>query len=223
MPTVRNRTVVVAEELALFRDALCALCELSGRYSLAGSASDGAEAWRLVETHRPDILLLDLQVEQLHSLEIAKRLADSPDARSAYPTRCIILGHRNDRKTVLEALRAGAQGYFLKSGRGQQLLECMDQVLEGGIYVSPSIDVKSLFSPERIPRHDDPLSSLSPREYQVFSLLVDGVRAKEIAGRLGLSPKTVDTHRASLMQKLAIHDVPGLVKFAILRNILPGL
>jgi len=222
MAPVRSRTVVVAEELALFRDALCALCEFSGRFSIAGAASNGQDAWRLVDQHRPDVLLLDLQVEQLHALEIAKRLADSPEARSSYPTRCVILTNRTDRKTVLEVLRAGAQGYFLKSGSGARLLECMEQVLEGGIYVSPAFDMQSLFAPERATAVADPLSLLSPREYQVFSMLVEGVRAKEIAARLNLSPKTVDTYRATLMKKLNIHDVPGLVRFAMQRNILAG-
>jgi len=222
MKGTRNRTVVIAEELALFRDGLAALCELSGGYRVLEATSDGERAWRLIEQHRPDAVLVDLQIPRLHSLEIAKRLAEPLTGERVYPTRCVILTNRSDRKTVLEALRAGAHGYLLKTSTGRQCLDCLEQVLEGGIYVSPSVDVQSLFAPDRRGIADDPLGRLSAREYQVFSLLVEGVRAKEIAARLELSPKTVDTYRSNLMKKLDIFDVPGLVKFAIHRHLTPS-
>jgi DNA-binding NarL/FixJ family response regulator len=100
------------------------------------------------------------------------------------------------------------------------MAEALSQFTQGGIYVSPQIEVMSLFGdgPGRF-QNDDPLESLSSREFQVFSLLVEGIRAKEIAARLSLSPKTVDTYRSSLMRKLDIHDVAGLVKFAIRRDL----
>jgi DNA-binding NarL/FixJ family response regulator len=214
------KTVVIAEELGLFRDGITALCESSGRYRVVAATACGEEAWKSVEALSPDLCVIDLQIPRLHSLEIAKRLAEPLSGPRPYRTRCVILTARTDRKTVIEVLRAGAQGYFLKSASGAQLRECMDQVLEGGIYVSPGVDVQSIFSPEGRTIPQDPLSALSAREYQVFSLLVEGVRAKEIAARLQLSPKTVDTYRANLMKKLDIHDVPGLVKFAIQRQII---
>jgi DNA-binding NarL/FixJ family response regulator len=95
------------------------------------------------------------------------------------------------------------------------LLEAFEQILDGAIYVSPQLELAKIFSGGNKASPDDPLQALSAREYQVFTLLVDGIRAKEIAARLELSPKTVDTYRASLMRKLDIHDVAGLVKFAI--------
>jgi DNA-binding NarL/FixJ family response regulator len=108
----------------------------------------------------------------------------------------------------------------LKNATRQQLDEALKNLLEGGIYVSPQIELASLvYEGQQHQRTADPLDSLSSREYQVFSLLVEGVRAKEIAARLTLSPKTVDTYRASLMRKLEIHDVAGLVKFAMQRNL----
>lgn len=217
-----SRTVVIAEEPGLLRDGLVALCEATGRYSVIASTASGEEAWKHVEKFQPDLLLIDLQVPLLHSLEIAKKLAEPLSGPRPFKTRCIILGTRTDRKTVLEVLKAGAQAYLLKSAGGGQLRDCMDQVLEGGVYVSPGVDVQSLFSPDGKNAGDDPLGRLSAREYQVFCLLVEGVRAKEIAARLQLSPKTVDTYRANLMKKLDIHDVPGLVRFAIQRQILPS-
>lgn len=222
MQPAAARTIVIAEEPGLFRDGLVALCEATGRYGVVSATASGDEAWKQVETLRPDLVLIDLQVPLLHSLEIAKKLAEPLSGPRPYRTRCVILASRTDRKTVLEVLKAGAQAYFLKSASGGQLQDCMDQVMEGGVYVSPGVDVQSLFSPDARNLGDDPLGRLSAREYQVFCLLVEGVRAKEIAARLQLSPKTVDTYRSNLMKKLDIHDVPGLVRFAIQRQILPS-
>jgi DNA-binding NarL/FixJ family response regulator len=99
------------------------------------------------------------------------------------------------------------------------MLDAFGQIVEGGVYVSPEIELDKVFGGGQKPVPDDPLQTLSAREHQVFSLLCEGVRAKEIAARLALSPKTVDTYRASLMRKLDIHDVAGLVKFAIQRDL----
>ena len=96
--------------------------------------------------------------------------------------------------------------------------ESFDQVLEGAIYLSPLLKLEDIFLSRDKPVPADPFDALSPREFQVFTLLVEGVRAKEIAARLAVSPKTVDTYRSSLMQKLGIHDVAGLVKYAIQRD-----
>jgi DNA-binding NarL/FixJ family response regulator len=119
----------------------------------------------------------------------------------------------------LESLRNGANGFLLKSSPAAQLLEALLQIMSGGIYVSPEMELEKIFIAHRKNDASDPLESLSSREYQVFSLLIDGIRAKEIAARLDLSPKTVDTYRASLMRKLDIYDLPGLVKFAIQREL----
>jgi DNA-binding NarL/FixJ family response regulator len=99
------------------------------------------------------------------------------------------------------------------------MLEAFEQVLDGSVYVSPQLELSKIFVSGAKSEPEDPIDALSGREYQVFSMLVEGVRAKEIAARLELSPKTVDTYRASLMRKLDIHDVAGLVKFAIQRDL----
>jgi DNA-binding NarL/FixJ family response regulator len=150
---------------------------------------------------------------KLFTLEIVRKLRSMGS-----PTKIVVVGVRSDRKTVLEALRSGANAYVLKSGPARHLMEAFQQVLDGGVYVSPMLEMSKVFTPEK-ENGDDPLEQLSAREFQVFSLLVDGTRAKEIAARLDLSPKTIDTYRASLMRKLDIHDVAGLVKFALQRNL----
>jgi len=218
MPQRSAKTLVIAEQPGLLRDGLAAICSSSGRFQIRAVTGSGEQAWKLIEQLRPDAALVDLHIPDLDALEIARRLAGIVPWPSVPGARCVILSSRPDRKTVLEALRAGAQGFLLRSSSGENLLDCLDRVLDGGIYVSPGVDLQNLFPADRRSIPDDPLDSLSPREFQVFSLLVEGVRPKEIAARLGVSPKTVDTYRVQLMRKLGIHDVPGLVKYALQRR-----
>lgn len=214
-----QKSLIIAEPAGLLRDGVVSLCSASGRFRVLAAIDCGEQAWKLVERLRPDALLIDLQIPRLDALEIARRLSGLAPWPDPPATRCVILASRSDRKTVLEALRAGAQGYLLRSSSGEHLLDCLERVIDGGIYVSPGVDLQSLFPADGRGVPDDPLDRLSPREFQVFSLLVEGVRPKEIAARLGVSPKTVDTHRVQLMRKLGIHDVPGLVKYAVQRGI----
>lgn len=210
--------MIIAEQPGLLRDGIVSICSSSGRFQVSAVTASGEQAWKLVEQSQPDATVIDLQIPDLDALEIARRLAGIVPWPSVPRTRCVILSSRQDRKTVLEALRAGAQGFLLRSSSGENLLDCLDRVLDGGIYVSPGVDLQNLFPADRRGVPDDPMDSLSPREFQVFSLLVEGVRPKEIAARLGVSPKTVDTYRVQLMRKLGIHDVPGLVKYALQRR-----
>ncbi len=213
-----KKTVVIAEGLALVRDGLAALCESRAGYVVVGLCEDGETAVELIRSRKPDLAVLDLSLPRLFTLEAVGKLR-----RSGSETKLVIMGARQDRKTVVEVLRSGASGYVLKADPGRCLLEALEQVSEGGVYVSPSLDLEQIFVASRKPGAEDPLQMLSAREYQVFTLLVEGIRAKEIAARLELSPKTVDTYRASLMRKLDIHDVAGLVKFAISKNLIaPG-
>ncbi len=210
----RPISVVIAEELTLVREALVCLCEARGRANVLGQCGDGAAALILIESLKPDIALLDLELPKLATLEIVRRVR-----RSALPTKIVALSPRSDRKTVLEALRGGVHAFLPKSGPARHLVDSFEQVLNGGIYVSPQLEPDKLFGPHRDNAGADPFQTLSSREHQVFCLLVAGLRAKEIAARLDLSAKTVDTYRSNLMRKLDIHDVAGLVKFAIQRDL----
>ena len=210
----KKYSILLADDLTLVREGLAALCEAQPHLHVIGQCSEGAAALRLIEQERPDIAVLDLNLPDLFVLEVVRRVKDAGSA-----TKLVVLSTRRDRKTVVEALRCGVSAFLLKSAPSHELLEAFAQILEGGIYVSPELELNKIFCPGQKPSADDPLQSLSAREYQVFSLLCEGVRAKEIAARLSLSPKTVDTYRASLMRKLDIHDVAGLVKFAIQRDL----
>jgi DNA-binding NarL/FixJ family response regulator len=207
----------VAEDSALLRDGIASLCESSGRYQVVASVSDGEAALDSIRANKPQLALLGLSLTRLFAIEVVNRMREE-----AIETRIIIFSPRTDRKTVIEVLRSGAQGYFVSSTGGRALLDGLDRVAEGGVYVSPEVDIQALFTEKSRTVSADPIGALSAREYQVFSLLIEGVRAKEIAARLQLSTKTVDTYRANLMRKLEIFDVAGLVKFAIHRQIIPG-
>lgn len=210
----KTYSVVIADDLTLVREGLAALCQNQPHYKVVGQCSEGAAALRMIEAQRPDIAVLDLNLPDLFTLEIVRRVKTAN-----LSTKIVVLSTRKDRKTVVEALRGGVNAFLLKSAPSNELLEAFEQVLDGGIYVSPQLELSKIFGSNPKPGSEDPIEQLSSREHQVFSLLVEGVRAKEIAARLELSPKTVDTYRASLMRKLDIHDVAGLVKFAIQRDL----
>ncbi len=216
MPEPRSVSILLADELALVREGIAAFCESRPQYRVVAHCGAGEQAQKLVESLRPDIAIIDANLPDVVPLELVRRIRISGSH-----TKTIVLSLRHDRKTVIETLRAGASGFVLKSSPGSQLLDALDQILNGGVYVSPQLDLNKIVLSTSAGRRtaDDPIDALSSREYQVFTLLIDGIRAKEIAARLALSPKTVDTYRASLMRKLDIHDVAGLVKFAITRDL----
>jgi DNA-binding NarL/FixJ family response regulator len=210
----KTYSVLLADDLTLVREGLAALCQKQPSYRVIGQCSEGAAALRMIEAQRPDIAVLDLNLPDLFTMEIVRRVKEANIA-----TKIVILSIRKDRKTVVEALRGGVNAFLLKSAPAQELLEAFEQILDGGIYVSPQLELSKIFGSGQKAAPEDPIDQLSSREHQVFTLLVEGIRAKEIAARLELSPKTVDTYRASLMRKLDIHDVAGLVKFAIQRDL----
>jgi len=215
MEPLNNIRILIAEPLPLMREALSALCAHRGGFIVVANCADGASALRFILELKPDVALLDLDLPEIHTLELLRRVRESTSE-----TRMVLMSSRSDRKTIIESLRCGAQGFVLKSGSAQQLFDSLRQVREGGVYISPSVEVEKIFGHQRGRKlDDDPIESLSAREHQVFTMLVEGLRAKEIAARLSVSPKTIDTYRASMMRKLDIHDVAGLVKFAIHRNL----
>jgi DNA-binding NarL/FixJ family response regulator len=210
----QSYTTVIADDLPLVAQATATLCDTFPGCLVLGHCSDGNAAWHLIENLVPDVALLDWNLSRLMTSEVLRLVRES-----GLPTKTIVLSARGDRKTVMQVLRSGANGFALKSGSARHLEEALRQVLAGGVYVSPLLESYTSLSPTRTPPSGDPLKCLSSREHQVFTLLVEGVRAKEIAARLSLSPKTIDTYRANLMRKLDIHDMPALVKLAIQRKV----
>ena len=207
-------TVILADDHNIVREGIAALCTANGMRVL-GQADDGGRAIDLIESEKPDFAILDLHMPGFTGVEAIRRLR----AQNC-KTKLMILSISREETAVMEALRAGADAYLLKDGPSRHLLDAISFVRDGGVYVSPLLRGAGLFTKaEKGARVEDPLASLSPREMEVFSYLVNGLRAKDIADLLEISPKTVDTYRASLMRKLNVHDLVGLVKFAIERNL----
>lgn len=206
--------MALADDFVLLREGLAAICELSGVYHVVAQSADGASTLDNLRTTDPDVAVVDFKLPGLSALELL-----GETQRSGLRTRILVMADQRDRKTAVEVLRAGGRGVLLDSDTSREVLLAFEQVVNGGIYLSPAFSLNDVFawSEEPVPG-SDPLDRLSSREYQVFALLVDGVRPKEIAARLHLSPKTVDTYRASLMKKLDIHHVAGLVRFAMDRE-----
>ena len=208
-------SLLFVEELALYREGLNCLFASHPEFDLMGSACSGLNLVDLLIRRPADMGLVDLHLTDIHAFEAIRR------ARSVgVETRLMVFASRADPRTATEAIRGGAQGLILKSSTSAQLLEACRQVMSGAVYIDPRVELAQTLT--NVVRKDpaDPLEGLSSREHQVFSLLIEGVRAKEIAARLAVSPKTVDTYRASLMRKLNIHDVAGLVKYAIQRQLI---
>jgi DNA-binding NarL/FixJ family response regulator len=209
----KDITIVLADDHAIVREGIAALCSGNGMRIL-GECSDGVAAVEMITAYRPDFAILDLHMPGMTGVEVIRKLRSAGSV-----AKLLILSISREEGTVVEALRAGADAYLLKDGPSRHLLDAISFVKDGGVYVSPLLRGAGLFTrgEKRVP--DDPLASLSPREMEVFSYLVNGLRAKDIADLLEISPKTVDTYRAGLMRKLNVRDLVGLVKFAIERNL----
>jgi DNA-binding NarL/FixJ family response regulator len=210
----RAISILLADDHAIVREGLAALCSSNPRFRVVAQCADGEQALETILRDQPDFAILDLHMPKLTGLEVIRRLRSQ-----GATTKLVVLSIGREDQVVMEALRAGADAYLLKDGPSNHLLDAINFVSEGGVYVSPLLGGAKLFTRGDIPRAEDPLASLSPREMEVFSYLVNGLRAKDIAELLDISPKTVDTYRASLMRKLGVHDLVGLVKFAIERNL----
>jgi len=206
-------TVVLADDHTIVREGFALLCGQNGMRVL-GHCSDGRAALEMIHSLRPDFALLDLQMPLLSGIEVIRKLR-----ATGCTTKLMILSIVRDEATVREALNAGADAYLLKDGPSRHLMDAINYIRDGGQYLTPLLKGAGMFTKGDDTRQNDLLATLSPREMEVFSYLVNGMRAKDIADLLNISPKTVDTYRASLMRKLNVHDLVGLVKFAIERNL----
>jgi DNA-binding NarL/FixJ family response regulator len=160
---------------------------------------------------KPDFAILDLNMPKLSGAEVVRRLRQAQSA-----TRLIVLSITRDEATIRDLFRSGADGYVLKDGPARHLFEAINYILDGGQYLTPLLRRENVDNPKD---KRDPLALLSKREYEVFSFLVDGMRPRDIAKLLDISPKTVDTYRANIMRKLEVDGIAGLVRFAIQRNL----
>lgn len=203
--------ILVADDHRLMRDGIIALLEKIPDIEIVAEASDGLEAIRMIGEHHPNIILMDIGMTPLNGLDATFRITRE------YPeVRVIILSMHANEEYVLQALRAGAAGYILKDSKKQELVNAITTVASGKTYLSPQVSRHVIDTYVRsVGAEISPLEQLTPRQRQILRFVAEGRTNKEMAHLLNVSIKTVDTHRTLLMQRLDIHDVAGLVRFAI--------
>jgi len=223
IPNVVNKTVkpihvILADDHTLVRAGIRALLEKLPAVEVVGEAGDGREVLNLVKAHPPDVVLMDIAMPGLNGLEAAERMArDYPDVR------IIILTMHDSEEYVLRALKAGVAGYLLKKSATAELKTALLQVLRGEIYLSREISeqMSKKFPLHAITGQKTALEQLTSRQREVLQLLAEGQNTKGIGDILKVSPKTVEYHRMKLMDCLKLHDIPGLVRFALRVGLIP--
>jgi DNA-binding NarL/FixJ family response regulator len=210
--------VILADDHTLVRAGIRALLEKLPEVKVLGEASNGREALELVKTHKPDVVLMDITMPGLNGLEAAARMAkEFPDVQ------VIILSMHNNEEYYWRALKAGAAGYLLKKAATAELAVALQRVIHGEIYLSQEISTRLLkkFPLGEIADKKSPFEQLTGRQREVLQLIAEGQNTKEIAEILKVSPKTIEYHRMKLMTGLNVHDVPGLVRFALRVGLIP--
>lgn len=208
--------VIIADDHRMMRDGLKAQLELSGEWDVIAEAADGLEAVRMCMEHHPDIVVMDLGMPQLNGIEATRRVVELCTG-----TRVLALSMHSEQTYVTEALKAGVSGYVLKDEAFGELEQAIHSVLAGRVYLSPGI--QSVVVDQAVGRMTRPVGAaqgeLSPREREVLQMVAEGLTAKEIAAKLHLSVKTVETHRRQVMEKTGSNSVADLVRFAIREGI----
>ena len=203
--------VLLADDHVLVRQSLKSLLEREG-FQVVGEASDGQEALRKVESLRPDIAVMDISMPILNGVDAARELS-----RSFPKTKAVLLTQHDENQYISEALEAGVKGYVLKSQAASELVQAIEQVSRGQVYLSPG--VARVVAEAFRTKSENPKDPLTSRERQVLQLIAEGKSTKDVASLLGISVKTAESHRTRLMQKLDIHETASLVRYAVRRGI----
>jgi DNA-binding NarL/FixJ family response regulator len=208
---MRTLRVILADDHTLVRAGLRSLVEQLKDVTVVAEANNGHEVLSLTATHHPDVVLMDITMPGMNGFEAALRLKkDHPQVK------IIILSMHASEEYVLQALRAGVSGYLVKDSAPLELGLALQSVARGETYLSPPISRQVVDNYMlRVGQGDQPLAHLTARQREILQLIAEGGSTKEIARKLNVSVKTVETHRAQLMERLDIHDVAGLVRFAV--------
>lgn len=209
--------IVLADDHSVMRSGLRALLQQHSDMQVVGEASDGREALNLVESLRPDVVVLDITMPLLNGIDAARQMA-----AKQLGTAIIMLSMHSDESYVLRAMKAGVRGYLLKESAEIDLLHAIRAVTQGQAFFSPAVSrmlaedyVRQLQDREM----EDSYDLLSPREREVLQLIAEGKSNKEVANLLKLSLYTVETHRSNILQKLNLHSVPDLILYAVRKGV----
>jgi two-component system, NarL family, response regulator NreC len=207
------KKIVIAEDQTLVRQGLRSLLESEKRFNVVAEAGDGIEAIRLVEKHKPDLVLLDLAMPKMSGLSALK------DIKNRYPeTKILVLTFHGSEEYILEAFESGANGYCLKKDSHAELLAAMKSILSGKSFISPAISSKVLegyLEGRKKLKKKTSLETLTQREKEVLKLVGEGYSSIKIGDILCISSKTVDKHRSNIMNKVNLHSVAALTAYAI--------
>ncbi|HKC24417.1 MAG TPA: response regulator transcription factor [Thermoanaerobaculia bacterium] len=208
---MRTIRVLLADDHALVRAGIRSLLERLDGIEVVAEAGDGHETLRLASVHHPDVVLMDIGMPGLNGLEAAGRLT-----KEGSSSRVLVLSMHTSEEYVLKALRSGAAGYLIKASAASELEAAIRAVARGETYLSPSVSKYVVDQyVRRTAADDEPLSALTPRQREILQMIAEGNTSKDIARKLNLSHRTVETHRAQLMERLDVHDLAGLVLFAV--------
>lgn len=203
--------IVLADDHPMMRAGIRAMLQEVPGAEIVGEAGEGHEAFALVEKNRPNILVADIAMPGLNGLDLAARVA-----KEIPEVRIIILSMHSTEQYVRRAMQAGASGYVLKDAGQEELKLAVIAVARGESYLSPGVSKQVIAGfVGGLGEEPGSLERLTPRQREVLQLIAEGLRTKEIAKKLRISSRTVETYRAQLMEQLDIRDVAGLVRYAI--------
>lgn len=209
-------TVILADDHEVVRRGVRSILEADGGFKVVSEVADGLSAVQAVEKLKPTLLFLDLSLPRLHGLEVLRQV------RTASPhTKVLVLSMHHDEPYVIEALRAGAMAYILKGSESTEIARAVAEVVAGRRYLSAPLSERAIAAlTSQTPDQSDPLSALTPREREVLLLGAEGLSTTEMAEKLFISPRTAETHRTNLMQKLGLQSQTDLVRFAIRKGLI---
>jgi DNA-binding NarL/FixJ family response regulator len=211
--------VILADDHAVVRDGLRMMLESQAGFAVVGETGNGREAVNLSRDLKPDVAVIDIAMPGLNGIEAARQIRAQGPA-----TQVVILSMYATAEHVYQALQAGVLGYVLKEAAGQEVADAIRTVATGRRYLSGKIEqtiIDHYLGQTQGLAEPSPLDRLSGREREVLQLVVEGQSSKAIAAVMHLSPKTVDTYRHRIMQKLAVHDLAGLIRFAMEHGLAP--
>lgn len=211
-------TILLADDHAVVRQGLRALLEDEPDFAVVGEASSGLEAIRMCSDLKPEVLVLDVMMDDVSGIEVARQVIETLPQ-----TGIVMLSMYGDKKHVLEALQAGAKAYVVKKSVSSELVQAIREVRVGRRYLGPSLAdvIVDAYLEKAESGPADPYDSLSNREREVLHLAAHGHTNAEIAERLCISRRTVETHRANAMRKLNLNNQTDLLRYALQRGILP--
>ncbi len=206
--------ILIVDDHAIVRQGIRALLEREPDIEIVGEATDGNDALEKIKALRPHIALLDISMPGMTGLDVA------PIVQKEYPdTRVVLLTMHEEAEYFFQAIASGAAGYVIKGASGDELLAAIRAVVDGGVYLQPSL-AKELVGDYLRHKQTASFDGLTPREAEILVLIADGLPTKDIAERLYISATTVQTHRAHIMEKLGLHSQADLIKYAIRKGIL---